>query len=108
MELGGQKLTVFQSNSEDPYITVPDEIDESDDEDEMILETDSVICTGVTSEEHSVMQMHIFEESGENLYVHHDFPIPSFPVRKTNFCCNTNLEFRHRSPCLLPVVYDVD
>jgi len=80
MLLVGQNLTVYQSNNEDPYITVPDEGDVSDEEDVLIRKTDAVLLIGKTEDEHSNLEVHIYEEKTGSLYVHHDFPLPSFPL----------------------------
>jgi periodic tryptophan protein 1 len=78
--LSGANLTVFGSNSADPYITIPDEEDESDDEDLMLKPTDALLCVGRTEEEHSTIEFYVYDETTQNLYVHHDFVIPSFPL----------------------------
>lgn len=36
---GAEPLTVFKSNKDDPYITLPDSDDESEKEDDVIRET---------------------------------------------------------------------
>jgi periodic tryptophan protein 1 len=90
--LGGHNLTVFQSNEEDPYIQVPDDEDESDEEDLVIKPTDGVIVVGKTEEEQSSIEVHVYTEEDGNLFVHHDFPLPSFPL------CVQWLDFDHRSP----------
>ena len=50
MMLGGKTLNVFESNTEDPYIRVPDEKDLSDNEDANITASDFVFCVGTTEE----------------------------------------------------------
>jgi periodic tryptophan protein 1 len=90
--LGGHNLTVFQTNEEDPYIKIPDEDDESDEEDLTIKPTDAVLCVGKTEEEQSHIEVHVLTEEDSTLYVHHDFPVPSFPL------CIQWLDFDPRSP----------
>lgn len=41
MFLGGRKLYVFDDNDKDPYVTVPDDDDESDEEVLAILSLDA-------------------------------------------------------------------
>jgi len=64
------------------------EEDEEDDlEDLVIKETDAIII-GVHSEDDvSHLDVYIYEESEENLYVHHDLLLPEFPL------CLTWLDF---------------
>lgn len=90
--LGGHNLAVFQSNEDDPYIQIPDDDDESDEEDLYIKATDGVIIVGKTEEEQSSIEVHVYAEEDGNLYVHHDFPIPSFPL------CVQWLDFDPRAP----------
>ena len=52
MMMGGKSLNVFASNVEDPYITVPDEADLSDQDDEAdIRKSDYVFCVGTCERE---------------------------------------------------------
>ena len=80
--LGGHKLLVHDSNAADPYITVPDheDFDEDDAEDLTVKADDVMIAVAKTEEEASSIEVYIYEEKGGNLYVHHDFPLPSFPL----------------------------
>jgi len=80
--LGGTKLAVHASNSEDPYITRPDHEDSDDEEAEdlEVKKTDVLIAVGKTEDEASSVEVYLYEESSGNLYVHHDFNLPSFPL----------------------------
>lgn len=78
--LGGKNLTVHADNADDPYITVPDDADASDDEDLALSDKDAIILVGKTEEEHSMLEVHVLSEADSNLYVHHDFALPSFPL----------------------------
>ena len=81
MMLGGKQLNVFASNSEDPYITVPDENDQSDEEgDTAITSEDFVFTVGTTAEEQSMMEVFIYDEKNQSTFVHHDFHLPAFPL----------------------------
>ena len=83
--LGGRRLTVHDSNAEDPYITVADdEDDDSDEEDVLIKPTDCVLCVGRTEDEHSAVEVYVYDEDKGSLFVHHDFQIPSFPLAFTH------------------------
>ncbi|CAG8822745.1 16348_t:CDS:2, partial [Dentiscutata erythropus] len=70
-------LMYYVSNEEDPYITFNDEFlnvfkwdDESDDD--RILATDSFLVAAKTEDEISQLEIYVYEESQDNLYVHHD------------------------------------
>ncbi|CAG8477852.1 11313_t:CDS:2 [Diversispora eburnea] len=71
-------LTYYTSNEEDPYITISDEDDESDDL--KILATDNVIVAAKTEDEISQLEIYVYEEAEDNLYVHHDIMLSSFPL----------------------------
>jgi periodic tryptophan protein 1 len=81
--LGGRALTMYESNEDDPLVTLPDEEDVSDDEDAVVLPTDAVIVTGRTEDEESVLEVQIFEEATSTIYVHHDVALPAFPLCMT-------------------------
>ena len=49
-------------------------------EDYTIRETDAIIIGAHTEEEMSYLDVFIYEESEDNLYVHHDVILPSFPL----------------------------
>ena len=83
--LGGRRLTVHDSNAEDPYITVADDDDEDSDEEDVIIKpTDCVLCVGRTEDEHSAVEVYVYDEDKGSLFVHHDFQIPSFPLAFTH------------------------
>ena len=76
-------LAVYQSNEDDPYITVQDDADKDDDEEREELEvypTDNFIITAKTEDDVSQLEAHIYAANDANLYVHHDLMLPSFPL----------------------------
>jgi periodic tryptophan protein 1 len=54
--------------------------DLSDIEDFTIRETDALIIATHNEEDISYLDVFIYEESEENLYVHHDIILPAFPL----------------------------
>lgn len=83
--LGGRRLTVHDSNADDPYITVADDDDDDSDEDDTTIRpTDCVLCVGRTEDEHSAVEVYVYDEDRGSLFVHHDFQIPSFPLAFTH------------------------
>lgn len=45
-----------------------------------ILPTDNLIVTAKTEDEISQLEIYVYDESEENLYVHHDLMLPNFPL----------------------------
>lgn len=90
-------LTYYRNNDEDPFITlkevfellstpnepwlilVQDEEEEERQELE-ILPTDNILVTAKTEDDISQLEIYVYDESEENLYVHHDLMLPSFPL----------------------------
>lgn len=70
-------LSYYPSNDQDPYLKLQDEdtLEES-----QILETDHLIVMAKTFDEMSHLEVYVYEKEDENLYVHHDILLPSFPL----------------------------
>ena len=86
---GGGKLTHYEGNEEDPYMTIKDSDDDEEEEmpDDLITaETDLLILAARTDEDVSHLEVWVYEEAGvtgseeTNLYVHHDVLLPAFPL----------------------------
>jgi len=76
-----QGLTYYASNAEDPYITLKDVADDEDEREELeILPTDNLIVAAKTEDDLSHLEIYLYEESEDNLYVHHDLLLPAFPL----------------------------
>lgn len=76
-------LAVYQSNEDDPYVTVQDDAERDDEEEREELEvypTDNFIITAKTEDDVSQLEAHIYAAQDSNLYVHHDLMLPSFPL----------------------------
>ncbi|KAI0067268.1 WD40 repeat-like protein [Artomyces pyxidatus] len=74
-------LTYYRDNNEDPYITLTDAEDDDDEREELeILPSDNLLVTAKTEDEISQLEIHVYDESSENLYVHHDLMLPNFPL----------------------------
>lgn len=56
------------------------ERDEDDLDDLVIKETDSLILVAKTEDDVSHLEVHVYEEDTDNLYVHHDVMLPAFPL----------------------------
>ena len=65
-----------------------DEIDNEDEEDDpddlddhIIRPSDAIIlATNTEDHDHSVLEVHVYEEDTGNLYIHHDITLPAFPL----------------------------
>ena len=56
-----------------------------DDEDEErqeleVLPSDNMLVTAKTEDEISQLEIYVYDETQENLYVHHDLMLPNFPL----------------------------
>ncbi|KAI9094615.1 WD40-repeat-containing domain protein [Phlyctochytrium arcticum] len=76
-----QGLTYHQEDKADPYVTVNDEEDEEEELREMeVLATDNLLLAAKTEDDISHVEIYLYEEAEDNLYVHHDIMLPSFPL----------------------------
>ncbi|KAI9203673.1 WD40-repeat-containing domain protein [Polychytrium aggregatum] len=74
-------LTYYASNEEDPYIQMKEDDEEEEERAEMqVLPTDNLLIAAKTEDEISHLEIYLFEEEEDNLYVHHDIMLPSFPL----------------------------
>ncbi|OAA42678.1 transducin family protein [Metarhizium rileyi] len=73
-------LAYHDSNNEDPYITLKDEDDDEEKEDLQILATDNLILSAKVEDELAHLEVYVFEDEGDNLYVHHDIMLPAIPL----------------------------
>ena len=79
--LGPAGLSVFASNDEDPYVTLPDEDDDSDlEEDNMIRPSDAIILACHTEEDAHTLDVYVYDDAEGTLFVHHDLMLNAFPL----------------------------
>eukprot|EP00286_Rhodomonas_abbreviata_P007413 CAMPEP_0181319318 /NCGR_PEP_ID=MMETSP1101-20121128/17502_1 /TAXON_ID=46948 /ORGANISM="Rhodomonas abbreviata, Strain Caron Lab Isolate" /LENGTH=541 /DNA_ID=CAMNT_0023426899 /DNA_START=160 /DNA_END=1782 /DNA_ORIENTATION=- len=79
--LAGTGLSVFRSNDEDPYITLPDADDDSEnDEDTIIRPTDALILACHSEESGHTLDVYVYDEAEASLFVHHDLMLNAFPL----------------------------
>lgn len=77
-----RSLAYHSSNAEDPYITL-NENEASDDEerDELqIMPTDNMVLAARIEDEVAHLEVYVYEDSADNLYVHHDIMLPAIPL----------------------------
>lgn len=76
-------LAYHTDNNDDPYLTLPGEGEASDDEEReelQILPTDSVVLAARIEDEVAHLEVYVYEDSADNLYVHHDVMLPAIPL----------------------------
>ncbi|KAH9909233.1 WD40 repeat-like protein [Xylariomycetidae sp. FL2044] len=77
-----KSLTYYESNKDDPYITIPDgEDDDDDDREELqVLATDNLLLAAKVEDELAHLEVYVYEDEADNLYVHHDIMLPAIPL----------------------------
>ncbi|KAI7902100.1 WD40-repeat-containing domain protein [Cokeromyces recurvatus] len=74
-------LSYYENDSEDPYITLKENVDEEEEKQELeILPTDNMLLAAKTEDDISQLEVYVYEENEDNLYVHHDIMLPAFPL----------------------------
>jgi len=61
-------------------------------DDFIIRETDAIIVAAHSEEDLSLLDVFIYEEAEDNLYVHHEIMLPSFPLSLAWMDCNGTKE----------------
>ncbi|KAF1959144.1 transducin family protein [Byssothecium circinans] len=76
------KLVFYENGEEDPYITMDKNEDEEDEEREelQILATDNLVLAGRIEDEVAHLEVYVYEDEADNLYVHHDIMLPAIPL----------------------------
>lgn len=75
------QLSKKENGNDDDFFD--DYFDEAEDMDDLTIRpTDYVLVTARTPEDDDIAQLeyYIYEEQDENLYVHHDIMLPTFPL----------------------------
>ncbi|KAJ2858299.1 rRNA-processing protein [Coemansia erecta] len=80
-------LSYYQDNKEDPYLKKSDNKEEDDDDNEeeeeeelRIFKSDNILLVAKTEDDISNLEVCVFETESDNLFVHHDFMLPAFPL----------------------------
>ncbi|KIW90734.1 uncharacterized protein Z519_08517 [Cladophialophora bantiana CBS 173.52] len=87
----GEKFSMFGNvgslayhapHEEDPYIVLPEGEQESEDEREelQILPSDNLILAAKVEDEVAQLEVFVYEDEADNLYVHHDIMLPAVPL----------------------------
>ncbi|KAG1737750.1 transductin family protein/WD-40 repeat family protein [Suillus lakei] len=73
-------LTFYRDNQDDPYITLKDDVEDDERSELEILPSDNLLVTAKTEDDVSQLEIYVYDESQDNLYVHHDLMLPNFPL----------------------------
>lgn len=75
-----RSLAYHESNADDPYITLQGEDDDDDKSDLQILATDNMLVAAKVEDEVAHLEIYVYEDEADNLYVHHDIMLPAIPL----------------------------
>ncbi|OCT45048.1 putative WD repeat-containing protein C17D11.16 [Cladophialophora carrionii] len=87
----GEKFSMFGNvgslayhapHEQDPYIVLPEGEQDSEDEREdlQILASDNLILAAKVEDEVAQLEVFVYEDEADNLYVHHDIMLPAVPL----------------------------
>ena len=82
LELTGasiQGLSCYSNPSQDPYITL-DNISDTSSQDFSIDPTDNLLLVGRADEEYSIVEVHVYNESTQDQYCHHEIMLNAHPL----------------------------
>jgi periodic tryptophan protein 1 len=76
-----KSLAYHDSNEEDPYITMEGNDEDDEDREELqILATDNMVLAAKVEDEVAHLEVYVYEDGADNLYVHHDIMLPAIPL----------------------------
>ena len=76
-----RSLAYYESNADDPHITMQENDDEDEErEDLQILATDNMMVAAKVEDEVAHLEVYVYEDEVDNLYVHHDIMLPAIPL----------------------------
>lgn len=76
-----KSLAYHESNADDPYITLHENDDEDEEREELqILATDNLVVAAKVEDEVAHLEVYVYEDEADNLYVHHDILLPAIPL----------------------------
>ncbi len=77
-----RSLAYHAPNEKDPYLVLPEGEDEDEEEREelQILADDNLLLAAKVEDEVAHLEVYVYEDSADNLYVHHDIMLPAIPL----------------------------
>ncbi|KAJ9227421.1 hypothetical protein DTO169C6_62 [Paecilomyces variotii] len=85
----GEEITMFgnvkslayhKPHEKDPYLVIPEGEDEEEREELQILPTDNLLLAAKVEDEVAHLEVYVYEDEADNLYVHHDVMLPAIPL----------------------------
>ena len=75
-------LSYHAPNEKDPYLVLPEGEDEDEEEREelQILPEDNLLLAAKVEDEVAHLEVYVYEDEADNLYVHHDIMLPAIPL----------------------------
>jgi periodic tryptophan protein 1 len=75
-----KSLAYYKPGEEDPYLELPEGDKDEEREELQILPTDNLLLVGKVEDEISHLEVYVYEDEADNLYVHHDIMLPAIPL----------------------------
>ena len=77
-----QALAYHAPDERDPYLELPEgEVSDEEEREELqILATDNLLLAGKVEDEVAHLEVYVYEDEADNLYVHHDIMLPAIPL----------------------------
>ncbi|KAG9248540.1 WD40-repeat-containing domain protein [Calycina marina] len=76
-----KSLAYHGSNADDPYITMKENEEDDEDREELqILATDNMVLAAKIEDEVAHLEIYVYEDEADNIYVHHDIMLPAIPL----------------------------
>jgi periodic tryptophan protein 1 len=76
-----RSLAYHAPNEEDPYLVLPEEGEDDEEREELqILGTDNLLLAAKVEDEVAHLEVMVYEDEADNLYVHHDIMLPAVPL----------------------------
>ncbi len=76
-----RSLAYHQAGEEDPYLVLPDNDDSDNEREELqILPTDNLVLAAKVEDEVPHLEIYVYEDEADNIYVHHDVMLPAIPL----------------------------
>ncbi|CCX04631.1 WD40-repeat-containing domain protein [Pyronema domesticum] len=74
-------LAYYSHGEEDPYITMaPQDMEDEEREEFQIMPTDNLLLVGKVEDDIAHLEIYVYEDSEDNLYVHNDIMLPAIPL----------------------------
>jgi|AntRauTorckE5430_2_1112549.scaffolds.fasta_scaffold02259_5 periodic tryptophan protein 1 len=79
-DVKGLEAMSFGGYAGQAEFNIEDDDDDSDVEDTNLQPNDALVIVAKTQEDFASLEVTVYEESTGNLFVHHDIPLPAFPL----------------------------